>query len=203
MFESLRVAFPSACSGVVHWLAALTLGVFSGLFLTLMDRFDEHRIVERHRTILAYLAAIATAASMAWSIEQFPVLYPFLFVLCVEWIIKDKIDFPSHVFSLFLLTLYYGWRIDLLWLYAPYCALFLALRYTSGTFLRRWLGDQPGFRWYYASYWEKFACDLILAVALSSIVIVIYAVGFTVACLYTKRLLPGADGETGASCSTK
>lgn len=183
-----------------EWLAAFTLGVLSGLFLTLMDRFDEHRIVERHRTILAYLAAIATAASMSWSIEQFPVLYPFLFVLCVEWIIKDKIDFPSHVFFLFLLTLYYGWRIELLWLYGPYAALFLLLRYVSGTLLRSRLGDQPGFRWFYASYWEKFVCNVVLAIALSSVVIVVYAVGFTVASLYTKRWLPGKDVETGTSC---
>lgn len=167
------------------------LGLLSGTFITLMDRIDEHRIVERHRTLLAYLAAIATAASMVWSIEQFPVLYPFLFGLCVEWIVKDKIDFPSHVFFLFLLTLYFGWRIDLLWLYAPYIALFLAVRYVSGSFLRRRLGGKPGFfRWYYASYWEKFVCDIVLAIALSSLVVVIYAVGFTVACLYTKRLLP-------------
>lgn len=173
----------------------LLLGLLSGTFLTLMDRIDEHRVVERHRTLLAYLAAMATAASMAWSIEQFPVLYPFLFGLCVEWIVKDKIDFPSHVFSLFLLALYFGWRIDWLWIYAPYLALFLVVRYVSGTFLRRKLGGNPGFfRWYYASYWEKFACNIVLAIALSSLSVVIYAVGFTVACLYTKRLLPEKEG---------
>jgi len=174
---------------------ALLLGLLSGTFLTLMDRIDEHRVVERHRTILAYLAAIATAASMAWSIEQFLVLYPFLFGLCVEWIIKDKIDFPSHVFFLFLLTLYFGWCINLLWLYAPYVALYLVVRYVSGTFLRRRLGETPGFfRWYYASYWEKFVCSIVLAVALSSLSVVIYAAGFAVASLYTKRLLPEKEG---------
>jgi hypothetical protein len=121
----------------------------------------------------------------------------------VEWIIKDKIDFPSHVFFLFMLTLYYGCRIEWLWLYAPYAALFLAIRYVSGTLLRQRLSDRPGFRWYYASYWEKFICDIALAVALSSVVIVIYVAGFTVACLYTKRLLPGKGDEMDTSCSTK
>jgi hypothetical protein len=189
---------------MLEWLAALTLGLLAGLFLTLMDRIDEHRIVERHRTLLAYLAATATAASMAWSIEQFPVLYPFLLVLCVEWIVKDKIDFPSHVFFLFLLTLYFGWRVDWLGLYAPYIALFAAVRYVSGTVMRRRLGDQPGFwRWYYASYWEKFACSIVLPIALSSFSLLIYAVGFTVAGLYTKRLLPEKNGGVGASCPTK
>lgn len=173
------------------FLVTFCWGLLSGILLTLMDRIDEHHVVERHRTILAYLTAIATAVSMAWSIEQFPVLYPFLFGLCVEWIIKNKIDFPSHVFCLFLLTLYFGWRIDLLWLYALYLALFLAVRHVSGSLLRRRLGGKPGFfRWYYASYWEKFVCNIVLAIALSSFLIVVYAVGFTVACLYTKRLLP-------------
>lgn len=186
---------------MIELLVTATLGLFSGTFLTLMDRIDEHRIIERHRTIFAYLAATATVASMAWSTEQFPVLYPFLFGLCVEWIIKDKIDFPSHVFFLFLLTLYFGWRIDLLWQYAPYIALFLAVRYVSGGFLRRWLEDRPGFfRWYYASYWEKFVCSIVLAIALSSLVVVAYAVGFTIASLYTKRLLPGKSGKLDTPC---
>lgn len=189
---------------MLEWLIALTLGLLAGLFLTLMDRIDEHRIVERHRTLLAYLAATATAASMAWSIEQFSVLYPFLLVLCVEWIVKDKIDFPSHVFFLFLLTLYFGWRLDWLRLYAPYVALFAVVRYLSGTFLRRRLGEKPGFwRWYYASYWEKFVCHIMLAIALSSLSLIIYAVGFTVACLYTKRLLPEKSVGVGVPCSTK
>ncbi|MDP1606155.1 MAG: hypothetical protein Q8L93_05885 [Rhodocyclaceae bacterium] len=184
-------------------LAAAAMGLISGTFLTLMDRIDEHRIVQRHRAFLAYLAATATAASMAWSIEQFPVLYPFLLGLCVEWIIKDKIDFPSHVFFLFLLTLYFGWRIDLLWQYAPYIVLFLAVRYVSGTMLRRKLGGKPGFfRWYYASYWEKFVCDIMLAIALSSLPIIVYAAGFTVACLYTKRLLPEKSNKLDAPCPT-
>jgi hypothetical protein len=141
---------------------------------------------------------------MAWSIEQFPVLYPFLLVLCLEWIVKDKIDFPSHVFFLFLLTLYFGWRIDWLWLYAPYGALFATVRYVSGSVLRRRLAKKPGFwRWYYASYWEKFACHIVLAIALSSFSLLIYAVGFTVTCLYTKRLLPEKPDSMGACCPSK
>lgn len=174
-----------------EYLLAGGLGLLAGLFLTLMDRIDEHRIIERHRTALAYLAATATSVCMAWSIEQFPVLYPFLLVLCLEWIVKDKIDFPSHVFFLFLLTLYFGWRIDWLWRYAPYIALFMAVRYVSGSLLRHRLSEKPGFfRWYYASYLEKFASDIVLAIALSNFLLLVYAVGFTVACLYTKRLLP-------------
>lgn len=176
-------------------LAGLALGILSGVALTLMDRIDEHRIIERYRTPLAYLAALATATCMAWSVELFPVLYPMLFGLCIGWIVKNKIDFPSHVFSLFLLALYFGARLDLLLQFFPYIALFVAIRYLSGTVLRKKFGGHPGFSWFYASYWEKLTCDLLLAIALSSALPVIYGVGFAAACLWVKRLLPGREME--------
>lgn len=172
-------------------LLALGLGLTAGLFLTLMDRIDEHRIVERCRTVLAYLAAVCTSSTMAWSIELFPVLYPLLFGMCLGWIIKNKVNFPSHVFSLFLLALYFGWRLDLLLHYYPYIALFMAIRYLSGTWLRQKLSGRPGFfHWYYASYWEKLVCNIVLASVLLSPLVAVYAAGFTAACLYTKRGLP-------------
>jgi len=174
-------------------LAGVALGILSGVALTLMDRIDEHRVIEQHRTLLAYLAALATAASMAWSVELFPVLYPMLFGLCIGWIVKNKIDFPSHVFSLFLLALYFGARLDLLRQFFPYIALFVAIRYLSGTVLRKKFGGRPDFSWFYASYCEKVVCDLVLALALSSALPVIYGVGFSAACLWTKRLLPGHE----------
>lgn len=180
----------------MSWLLGFFLGVLSGVFLTLMDRLDEHRIVERHRTVLAYLAAASTSASMGGSIEMFPALYPFLFGMCLEWIIKNKVDFPSHVFFLFLLALYFGWRLDLLLHYYPYIALFMAIRYLSGTWLRHKLSGRPGFlHWYYASYWEKLVCDIVLASVLLSSPVAIYAAGFTAACLYTKRGLPEPAGN--------
>lgn len=175
----------------MHWLSGFFLGLLSGVLLTLMDRIDEHRIVTRHRTTLAYVAAIATAAAMAWSIYLFPFLYPLLFGMCLEWTIKGKIDFPSHVFFLFLLALFFGWRLELLRLYFPFIAFFVALRYLSGTWLRRRIGARPGFcQWYYTSYWEKLLCHVALAVALREPLVAIYAAGFTAACLYTKRGLP-------------
>lgn len=179
-------------------ITSLILGVLCGLFLTLMDRIDEHRLIEQHRTLLAYLAGIATAASMAWSVTRFPVLYPLLFGLLLVWIIKDKIDFPSHVFSLFLLALFLGDRLDLFQQYWPSILFWVVLQYLSGTVLRRRLGGRPGFwRWWYTSYWEKLACHAALALALASPVLMAYGVGFTSACLYTKRLLPG-QGEQHA-----
>ena len=169
-------------------------GLVSGLFLTLMDRIDEHHIVERHRALLAYLAGGVAAGLMAWSIEQFPVVYPLFFGLLLEWIIKDKINFPSHVFWLFLLALFLGHRIDLFQCYWPYTLFFAALRFLSGTVLRRRLGNRPGFwRWWYSSYWEKLACEATLALILASPALWFYGIGFSVACLYTKRLLPGKE----------
>ena len=175
---------------------ALSLGLASGFFLTLMDRFDEHRIIERHRTATAYLAGIAAAGCMAWSIELFPIIYPLLFALLFIWIIKGKIDFPSHVFFLFLLTLFMGYHIELLQAYWHYILIITALNYLSGTVLRRRLGGGGRImRWYYASYFEKLACYIILAMILDSLVFLLYGIGFTVSSLYTKLWLPGTDEQ--------
>jgi hypothetical protein len=142
---------------------------------------------------LAYLAALVAAASASWAIELFPVIYPFAFGLSLIWIFKNKIDYPSHVFSLFLTTLYLGSRIDLFWLYIPYIALFLLLRFVSGTLLRKRLTAQSGWflRWYYASYLEKFVTDILVALALQSFFVIFFLAGFAVACYQIKRLLPG------------
>lgn len=173
-------------------LVTAALGLLCGTLLTLTDRIDEHHLIERHRTSWAYLAAIATAAGMAGSIELFPFLYPFLFGMCVEWIVKDKIDYSSHVFFLFLLTLYFGHRLDLLGLYYPYIVFFVVLRFASGTWLKRRLdGESKWFRWYYASYLEKMVCNLVLALSQMQELVFIYAVAFALSCWYVKHRFPG------------
>lgn len=181
----------------------LALGGVSGLALTLMDRIDEHRVIERQRTQWAYLAGIGTAAAMAGSIQLVPVLYPFLFALWVEWIVKNKVDFPSHVFSLLLLALYLGARLDLLQAYCPHVLFFLGIRYVSGSLLRRRIERGSALaRRYYAAYWEKFACAVLLAWVLSSGLLLVYALSFTAANFYTKKWLPeraaAPAGKVGA-----
>ncbi len=185
--------FMGTTLSLIDYASALALGAFSGLALTLMDRIDEHGIIERHKTPYAYLAALIAAASVAWTLQLFPVLYSLPFCVCLEWILKNKIDFPSHVFSLFLMAMYFGWRIDLFWQFAPYIALFLALRLVSGTLLRRRVAGRPSsfFDWYYSSYWEKLVCNVAFAIALRSVLVMVYCAGVAFACLYTKRLLPG------------
>lgn len=176
----------------LNYIAVLTLGVFSGIALTLMDRIDEHRIIESYRTPFAYLAGITAVASVILTIQLYPVLYSLPFFICIEWIIKNKIDFPSHVFSLFLLALYFGWRIDLLYLNAAYIIVFLLIRYISGTLLRQRLyAKSVFFQWYYDSYMEKYVGNIIFAVVLWSPLVLIYSLGVGMACFYTKRLLPG------------
>ena len=118
--------------GIADAFLGVFMGMLAGAALTLMDRIDEHHIIQRHRTFLAYLAAFFSAVSTILAIEWFPVIYPFAFGLSLLWIFKNKIDFPSHVFSLFLMAIYFGLRIDLFWLYAPlYC-----IAYSIAIYLR-------------------------------------------------------------------
>jgi len=182
------------------YLFGILLGLFSGVTLTLMDRIEEHHIIERYKIQLAYLTALLAAVSAGLSINLFPVIYPFVFGLSLEWIVKNKVDFPSHVFSVFLIALYLGWRMDLFWLYAPQIFFFLLLRYVSGTLLRRRLSAQSSrlMHWYYTSYLEKFVCNILLACALQSFFVILFGAGFAVACYQVKRMLPGIHPVTTA-----
>ena len=172
-------------------LYALLLGAVSGLFLTLMDRIDEHRVVNRFRAPLAWLCGILAAGCMAVSMQRFQFVYPFLFAQCIEWTVKGKIDFPSHVFFLFLLGLWFGHRIDLLWQYAPAITLFLAMRWFSGSWLKRRIApDGRAGRLLYDRYLEKFLSNIVLAMAVGQWLLLVYSVGYTWSCRLTKQLLP-------------
>lgn len=190
--------------GIADAFLGVFMGMLAGAALTLMDRIDEHHIIQRHRTFLAYLAAFFSAVSTILAIEWFPVIYPFAFGLSLLWIFKNKIDFPSHVFSLFLMAIYFGLRIDLFWLYAPYIVLLIALQFISGTLLRAVLIARPGWfwRWYYASYTEKFFIDLLVAVALKSFFPILYLAGFVVASYKIKHWLPGyKNNQQSSDCN--
>lgn len=180
-------------------LYTLLLGALSGLFLTLMDRIDEHGVVQRFKTPLAWLCGALAAASMAASMHCYSFVYPFLFAQCLEWTVKGKIDFPSHVFFLFLLGLWFGHRIDLLQQYAPAIAFFCAVRWFSGSWLKKRITPEGrAARIWYASYLEKFLSDIVFALFLGQWLLVVYAIGYTWACRITKQMLPG--DEKGARC---
>ena len=136
-------------------------------------------------------AGVATAGLMALSIHLLPVLYVLLLGMCLEWVVKNKIDYPSHVFFLFLLTLYFGHRLDLLLAWWPALVLFVAVRWASGSWLRQRYGHRwPVLRWYYASYCEKFVCSGVLAVALGSAGLLLYALGVSATSFWVKKWLP-------------
>ena len=176
---------------------ALLLGALSGLFLTLMDRIDEHGVVQRFKTPLAWLCGVLAACCMILSMQRFAFVYPFIFAQCLEWIVKGKIDFPSHVFCLFLLGLWFGSRIDLLRLYALAIALFLALRWFSGSWLKtRIAADSRAWRVVYGSYLEKFLCGTVLALFVGEWLLLIYVASYTVLNFFVKRLLPGQQNGT-------
>lgn len=189
----MSLALPNA----LPWAAGvvLLLGLACGAALTLMDRIDEHRVIQRHRTLWAYVAGVVTSALMALSIHLLPVLYVLLLGMCLEWVVKNKIDYPSHVFFLFLLALYFGHRLNLLVAWWPALLLFLAVRWASGSWLRqRFAHRWPLLGWYYASYWEKWVCGVLLAVVLSSGLLLFYTLGFTLASFYVKKCLPEPHG---------
>lgn len=172
-------------------LYALLLGMLSGLFLTLMDRIDEHNAVRRFKTPLAWLCGVLAAAFMVLSMQRFTFIYPFLFDQCLEWIMKGKIDYPSHVFCLFLLALWFGQRLDLLDHFAPVIGLFIGVRWFSGSWLKGRI--QPRGRVYrvlYASYLEKILSNILLAAFVSEWLLLVYSVGYTCSCRITKNVFP-------------
>lgn len=180
-------------------LYALVLGALSGLFLTLMDRIDEHGVVRRFKAPLAWLCGILAAGCMVLSMQRFTFVYPFLFAQCIEWIAKGKIDFPSHVFFLFLLGLWFGHRLELLQQYGGAIVIFLAVRWFSGSWLKKRIAPEGrAAQVLYVSYLEKILSDIALVMFLGQWLLVVYAIGYIWACKITKQMLPG--DEKGARC---
>lgn len=163
------------------------LGLISGLFLTLMDRIDEHNLLSKNKTLWAYIFAILTALVMSLSIHYFHFLYSLLFGLCIEWILKNKIDFPSHVFYLFLMALYFGYENHLFVQYWHIITLFLALRFFTSVWLKNRIDkDSRFYRYFYFSYAEKLVGNVFLSLAVHEYLILIYGIGFAIASLQTK-----------------
>lgn len=163
------------------------LGLISGLFLTLMDRIDEHNLLTKNKTLWAYIFAILTAFVMILSTHYFHFLYPLLFGLCIEWILKNKIDYPSHVFYLFLMAFYFGHESHLFVQYWHIIALFLVLRFFTSVWLKNHIDkDSRFYRYFYFSYVEKLVGNVFIALAVHEYLILIYGIGFAIACLQTK-----------------
>lgn len=173
---------------VSDMLMILLFGLLSGLFLTLMDRIDEHNLLSKNKSFWAYVMGIFTAAFMILSINEFNFLYPLLFGLCVEWIVKNKIDYPSHVFFLFLMTFYFGYESSLFIHYWLVIALFLAFRFFTSVWLKNCIDKSSLFyRYFYLSYTEKLLGNVIVALMTGEYIVIIFGIGFAISSLQIKR----------------
>jgi hypothetical protein len=169
-------------------LTVLTLGLFSGTFLTMMDRIDEHNLLTKNKSFWAYIMGIFTAAFMILSINEFNFLYPLLFGLCIEWILKNKIDYPSHVFFLFLMAFYFGYESSLFIHYWFIIALFLTFRFFTSVWLKNRIDKSSLFyRHFYLSYIEKLLGNVIVALMTGEYLVIIFGIGFAISCLQIKR----------------
>lgn len=165
----------------------LILGLLSGLFLTLMDRIDEHDLLNHNKSFWAYVMGILTATFMILAISEFNFLYPLLFGLCVEWIVKNKIDYPSHVFFLFLMTFYFGYESSLFIHYWIVIVVFLAFRFFTSVWLKnRIKKNSPLYRIFYLSYLEKLLGNAIVALMSGEFLVIVFSIGFAFASLQVK-----------------
>lgn len=178
-----------------HTLLLIFLWLCSGAFLTFMDRVDEHDlIVWKLKTPVAYIFAWFTAITFIFSIHTFPFLYPLLFWMCFEWILKNKLEYPSHVFFLFLTTLYFWYRWDLFLDFWKYIILYLLLVFFIWDFLKSKINKNSKFYWYfYKSYISKIFIDFIFAFSLFQPILLVFALTFGYSCLWVKKFFPGRN----------
>ena len=176
-------------------LLILLFWFISGVFLTLMDRVDEHGlIVGKLRTPIAYVFGILTANAFVFSISFFHFLYPFIVGMCIEWIIKNKLEYPSHVFFLFLSTLYFGYRYDLLSQYIWYIVLYLGISFFISTYLKSKIDKNSRFyKYFYMSYLSKLSSDIFLWIILKEPLLIVFWLSFAYFCLLTKKYFPGRN----------
>ncbi|EKD44268.1 MAG: hypothetical protein ACD_71C00190G0002 [uncultured bacterium (gcode 4)] len=167
----------------------------SWVFLTLMDRVDEHNlIIWKFQTPLAYTFGILTAVSFVFSIDYFNFLYPLIVGMCIEWIIKNKLEYPSHVFFLFVLALYFGYRHDLLPQYVWYTGLYLGISFLISNYIKsRTDKNSKFYRYFYTSYLSKLSSDIFLWIILKEPLLIVFGLSFAYSCLLTKKYLPGRN----------
>jgi len=171
------------------------LGALSWVFLTFMDRVDEHGLIDwRLRTPIAYIFGILTALSFVFSIQYSPFLYPFFFGLCIEWIVKNKVEYPSHVFSIFLITLYFGYRFDLFLNYSVYIFIYLLISFGISVFLKSRIDKKSKFyRIFYKSYLSKFTINTSFALILKEPLLIIFWLSFSYSCCLWRSISLGEN----------
>lgn len=176
-------------------LSILFFWLITWAFLTLMDRVDEHSlIIWKFQTPIAYIFGILTAIFFIFSIGFFSFLYPLIVGMCIEWIIKNKLEYPSHVLFLFVLTLYLGYRSDLLIQYVWYIGLYLGISFLISYYLKSKVDKNSRlYRYFYTSYISKLSSDIFLWVILKEPLLIVFWLSFAYSCLLTKKYFPGRN----------
>lgn len=167
----------------------------SGIFLTLMDRVGEHNlIIWRFQTPIEYILGVLAAISFIWSINSFNFLYPLIVGMCIEWIVKNKLEYPSHVFFLFVLTLYFGHRYNLLTQYYIYIIIYLGISFIVSIWLKSKIDKNSRlYHYFYRSYISKVFINTTLALILKEPLMIIFSLTHTYSSFLTKKYLPGRN----------
>ena len=155
-------------------LYLLVFWIISWVWITFMDRIDEHNLIKhKYKSVLAYI------------------FLPFIFVLCLEWILKNKLEFPSHIFMLFLLTLYFWYKIELLLEMKNYI-IWLWILILFFEILKHNL-DKTGiiYKVIFKSYLSKIFIDLWYFIFAWNMFLIIYWLSFAYSCLFVKKYFPG------------
>lgn len=165
----------------------LLLAILSGLFLTLMDQIDEHDLITgKFKTPLAYLFGILCAASFIISIHMHGILVIFISSMLIEWIFKDKIDYPSHVFFLSLVVFYIGINRDLFFKNIYSILAMLILTYLMA--LARKYTDRKIHSAHLKWYYRKLIPNIGASIVVGSYFMFIYTVLFAISCYFTKTV---------------
>lgn len=179
-------------STVYFILSLILLGTASWTFLTFMDRIDEHGLIRGNlKTPLAYISGILSAWASIYAIELLPKLAIVIFALCVYWITKNKLEYPSHVSFVFLMGIYFGWKIGFLKEYIPQILLSLLLMYTLGGLFKKIIKKSSRFgQIFYSLYLSKITGDVIMSAVLLQPLMLAFLIPYAYSCLAVKLYFP-------------
>lgn len=175
-------------------LYLLVFWIISWVWITFMDRIDEHNLIKhKYKSVLAYIFWIIWAIWFIFAMQINSILLPFIFVLCLEWILKNKLEFPSHIFMLFLITLYLWYKIELLLEMKNYI-IWLWILILFFEILKHNL-DKTGiiYKVIFKSYLSKIFIDLWYFIFAWNVFLIIYWLSFAYSCLFVKKYFPGEN----------
>lgn len=177
----------------MEFLLLITSGLFSWIFITLMDRVDEHWLIEwKIGAVLGYIFASLASICFIFGIYININISPFIFWMLLEWIFKNKLNYPSHVLMLLLVSLYFGHRIDLLVNNYQFVILFLFINFWISTYLKDLINKKSKklYNMLYTTYVSKVLWNLIFFIIQWQAILIIYSLSFAYSCLFIKKYFP-------------